>query len=51
MGALILFLLITVVLFGAGFAMRVLWWVALALAVVWLIGLFARAPDRRWYRW
>jgi hypothetical protein len=51
MGALLLFLLLTLVLFGAGFTMKVLWYVALVMLVVWLIGLFARAPDRRWYRW
>ena len=25
--------------------------VALIMLAFWLIGLFARAPDRRWYRW
>jgi hypothetical protein len=51
MGAVLLFLLLTLVLFGAGFAVKALWYVALALLFVWLIGLFAHAPERRWYRW
>ena len=51
MGALLLFLLLTIILFGVGFAVHVLWWVALILLIVWLVGLFARGPERRWYRW
>lgn len=51
MGALILFLLLTLILFGVGFTAHVLWWIALVLFVVWLIGLVARGPERRWYRW
>jgi hypothetical protein len=51
MGALLLFLLLTVLLFGLGFAMKALWYVALVMLVIWLLGLFTRAPDRRWYRW
>lgn len=51
MGALLLFLLLTVILFGLGFALKVLWWVALVFLVIWLIGLVARGPERRWYRW
>ena len=51
MGALLLFLLLTLILFGAGFALKALWWVALIMFAVWLIGLFASGPERRWYRW
>ena len=51
MGALILFLLLTLILFGLGFTAKVLWYVALVLVVVWLIGLLAHGPERRWYRW
>jgi hypothetical protein len=50
-GALVLFLLLTLLIFGLGFALKVLWWVALVLLVIWLIGLVARGPERRWYRW
>ena len=51
MGALLLFLLITLVLFGAGFAVKALWWIALIMLAFWVIGLLAHAPERRWYRW
>ena len=51
MGALVLFLLLTLLLFGAGFAIKALWWVALIMAAVWLIGLAMHGPERRWYRW
>ena len=39
---LLLALLVVLVLFGAGFALHVLWWVALAALIVWLIGLMFR---------
>ncbi|MCB5164234.1 hydrophobic protein [Streptomyces bambusae] len=48
---LIIVLLVVLVLFGAGFAVDVLWWIALALLVVWLLGFAARSGDGRWYRW
>ncbi|MCK7624955.1 hydrophobic protein [Streptomyces sp. RS10V-4] len=55
MGPLLLVLLLALILFGAGFALKVLWWVALAVLVVWLLGFVFRAADgagrRRWYRW
>ena len=35
-------LLIVLVLFGAGFALHLLWWVAIAALVLWLIGFFMR---------
>ena len=35
-------LLIVLVLFGAGFALHVLWWVAIAALVLWLLGFFMR---------
>jgi len=51
MGMLLLFLLLTLILFGAGFAVKVLWWMALIMLAVWLVGLVARGSERRWYRW
>lgn len=36
---LLLALLIVLALFGAGFALHVLWWVAIAALVIWLVGL------------
>ena len=38
----LLLLLVVLVLFGAGFALHVLWWVAIAALVLWLIGFFLR---------
>lgn len=35
-------LLIVLVLFGAGFALHLLWWVAIAALILWLIGFFMR---------
>ncbi|MEU9079084.1 hydrophobic protein [Kitasatospora sp. NPDC004745] len=54
--ALVLVLLLAVLLFGLGFAVKVLWWIALAVLVIWLLGFIARgntaAGSRgRWYRW
>ena len=51
MGAMVLFLLLTLLLFGLGFTMKALWYIALAMVIIWLAGMVARAPDRRWYRW
>ncbi|MFH8574759.1 DUF5670 family protein [Streptomyces zaomyceticus] len=50
---LLLVLLLILLLFGAGFALKILWWIAIALLVVWLIGFFARpkSGSGRWYRW
>jgi hypothetical protein len=39
---LLLALLVVLILFGAGFALHVLWWVAIAALILWLIGFFAR---------
>jgi len=40
----LLALLIILIVAGAGFAVHVLWWVALAALIIWLVGvLFRRA--------
>jgi hypothetical protein len=49
-------LLLALILGGLGFAVHVLWWIALIVLVLWLLGFFftgaARGgPRRRWYRW
>lgn len=55
--ALILLVLLIVLIFGAaGFALHVLWWIALILLALWLLGFLFRAAEsggrsRRWYRW
>ncbi|GAA0474750.1 MULTISPECIES: hypothetical protein [Streptomyces] len=53
----LLVLLLALILFGAGFALKALWWVAVAVLVVWLLGFLFRATGTggggraRWYRW
>jgi hypothetical protein len=53
--ALLLVLLLAVVLFGIGFAVKVLWWIAAVVLVIWVLGFVFRAAEgggrRRWYRW
>jgi hypothetical protein len=56
MGPLLLVLLLAVILFGVGFLVKALWWVALVVIVLWLLGFVVRgttgAGSRgRWYRW
>ncbi|MFF8261464.1 hydrophobic protein [Streptomyces virginiae] len=50
---LLLVLLLVLILFGAGFAVKILWWVAIAVLILWLIGFVARpkSGSGRWYRW
>lgn len=56
--ALILLALVVVLLLGGlGFALHVLWWVAIVALIVWLLGFVFRVgeraggPRRRWYYW
>jgi hypothetical protein len=52
MGIVIAVLLLALLFAGAGFALHLLWIVAVVLAVVWLAGfLFRGADSARWYRW
>lgn len=57
MGVVLLVLLLALILGGLGFAAHVLWWIALIVLVVWLVGFGVRAGEgsggrRRWYgRW
>lgn len=44
-------LLLVLLFFGAGFAMKALWIVAAVLLVAWLLGFAAHGADRRWYYW
>ncbi|MGW4895568.1 hydrophobic protein [Kitasatospora sp. NPDC004240] len=53
---LLLVLLLAVLLFGAGFALKALWWIAIAVLAIWLLGFIARGTNAsggrgRWYRW
>lgn len=49
----IVVLLLALLLFGLGFALHLLWWLALIVLVLWLLGFVLRGPQRsgRWYRW
>jgi len=52
MGVVLLVLLLALILGGLGFAVHVLWWIAIAVFVLWLIGFAVRgAEGSRWYRW
>ena len=55
MGIILLVLLLAIILGGLGFAIHVLWWIALAILVIWLIGFLVRVGEggtrSRWYRW
>ncbi|WP_406069423.1 hydrophobic protein [Streptomyces sp. NBC_01020] len=52
----LLVLVLAVILFGAGFAVQALWWIAAVVLVVWLLGFVIRpavsgGKRSRWYRW
>ncbi|MFD3836515.1 hydrophobic protein [Streptomyces sp. NPDC058642] len=52
----LLVLLLVLILFGAGFAVKILWWIAIAVLVLWLLGFLMRSTTAsgsrgRWYRW
>jgi hypothetical protein len=58
MAVILVALLVILVIFGLGFAIHVLWWVALAALVIWVLGFFLRVGEtiarprrRRWYNW
>jgi hypothetical protein len=49
-------LLIALILGGLGFAIHILWWIALIVLVLWLLGFLFRSAGAaggrsRWYRW
>ena len=52
----LLVLLLALILFGAGFALKALWWVAVVVLIVWALGFVIRPAANggrrgRWYRW
>jgi hypothetical protein len=54
MAVILAVLLLAVLLGGLGFALHVLWWIALIVLVIWLLGFILGGPrrsGRRWYRW
>ena len=54
-GIILLVLLLALILGGLGFAIHILWWIALAVLIVWGIGFLVRVGEgtsrSRWYRW
>jgi hypothetical protein len=53
---LVLVLLLVLILFGVGFALKALWWIAVILLILWLLGFVFRSAGTggargRWYRW
>jgi hypothetical protein len=51
MALILLVLLLALLLGGLGFAIHVLWWIALIVLVIWLLGFLVRSGSGRWYRW
>ncbi len=57
MAIVLLALLIVLIFFGLGFALHVLWWIAIIALVVWLLGFVLRVGEsagrsrRRWFHW
>jgi hypothetical protein len=56
MMVILLVLLLAVILAGLGFAVHLLWWIALIVLAMWLVGFLVRTTEttgrrRRWYRW
>jgi len=58
MAIILLVLLLALILGGLGFAIHILWWIALVVLVIWLLGFALRAGTGttrttrgRWYRW
>ena len=45
MGIILLVLLLAIILGGLGFAIHVLWWIALAILVIWLLGFALRVGE------
>lgn len=55
MGVILAVLILALILGGLGFAVHVLWWIALVVFVLWLIGFgisegAGAGGRRRWYR-
>jgi hypothetical protein len=55
MGIILLVLLLALILGGLGFAIHILWWIALVVLAIWLVGFLVRVGEgssrSRWYRW
>jgi hypothetical protein len=42
--------LLVLIFAGAGFALHVLWVIALILLAIWLVGFLVSGAENRWYR-
>lgn len=51
MGLVLAVLILAIVFGGLGFAIHALWVAAVVLALVWIVGFFARGAEARWYWW
>lgn len=51
MGWLAVLLLLALILGGAGFAIHVLWWIAVIMVAILLVGFLMPRGGGRWYRW
>ena len=55
MALILIVLLLALILGGLGFAIHILWWIALIVLVIWLLGFLVRMGEGssrgRWYRW
>jgi hypothetical protein len=55
MALILVVLLLALLLGGLGFAVHILWWIALIVLVIWLLGFLFRMGEGgsrgRWYRW
>ena len=58
MAIVLIALLMVLILGGLGFAIHVLWWIAIAALLIWMLGFLirpgetiARRRRRRWYHW
>jgi hypothetical protein len=50
MVVLVAFLLV-LLLFGLGFAVKFLWFLAVAALVLWVVGFLVSGAESRWYHW
>lgn len=52
MALILVVLLLALLLGGLGFAVHALWWIAIIVLVLWLLGfVFRSGTGGRWYRW
>jgi hypothetical protein len=55
MALILIVLLLALLLGGLGFAVHILWWIALVVLVIWVVGFLVRVGEggsrSRWYRW